>query len=354
MSPRRHGHHWFGRHGADEPLEVAAAPRAPRPLAARIGFAALAVVVGLVALAGAVWGVVLGVNAFARWNAQRVAAAGGTPAAAVQNNLLVIGVKDGVAVGFTALKAERPTGRVLGIAIPDGAFVEVPGQGFERAGSSFVLGPGVSKDTISNYLGVPFRRFIVVNSTTYQNLLSTQNVQALMSKVETSDLTVPERRSFSAFFSGVSTKNVWIVPLPVKPVAVGDQRYYEPQRKQVADLLLQWWGVKVTDDRSTPRVIVYNGVGTPGLAGQAAQQLIRAGFKVVNSGNADNFKYTRTLILLYHGTQADARAVHDALGTGVIQIQSAPQELTDMIVIIGADYRPPVADGSTVPTEGAQ
>jgi hypothetical protein len=35
-------------------------------------------------------------------------------------------------------------------------------------------------------------------------------------------------------------------------------------------------------------------------------------------------------------------------------VQSAPQNLTDMIVIIGADYRPPTSDASTVPTEGVQ
>ena len=98
---------------------------------------------------------------------------------------------------------------------------------------------------------------------------------------------------------------------------------------------------------------MYNGVGTPGLAGLASQQLIRTGFRVVNSGNAENFDYKTTLILLYHGTQADAEAIRRILGVGQIRVQSAPQQLTDLIVIIGADYRPPV-DASTVPTEGVQ
>jgi hypothetical protein len=209
-------------------------------------------------------------------------------------------------------------------------------------------------DTVTNYLGVAFRRYIVVDGDTYQALLASQNVAGLMAKVTGTDLTAPERASFLGYFATVKTKDVWIVPLPVKPVAVGDQRYFEPQRAQVADLLLQWWGVKVSEQKSTPRVIVYNGVGTPGLAGLAAQQLIRTGFRVVNSGNAQNFDYKTTQILLYHGTQADAEAVRNALGVGQITVQSAPQELTDMIVIIGLDYRPPIDDASTVPTEGVQ
>ena len=91
-------------------------------------------------------------------------------------------------------------------------------------------------------------------------------------------------------------------------------------------------------------MVVYNGVGTPGIAGKAAQQLIRKGFRVVDSGNADKFDYKTTQVLLYHGTDADAQAVRDALGVGEIKVQSAPQELTDMIVIIGADYQPPAGE----------
>lgn len=315
---------------------------------------ALAVVLIIVLLMAGLFGLTVGVNALARWNARRAAAASAAGAASAIDNLLVIGVRDGVAVGFTAMKVERANKRVLGIAIPDGAFVEVPGQGFERIGSSYVSGVGVSMDAVSNYLGVPFRRYVVVDGATYQSLLSSQNVAALMSRVTATDLTAAQRATFSSYFASVKTKDVWIVPLPVKPVAVGDQRYFEPQRAQVADLLLQWWGVKISEQKSTPRVIVYNGVGTPGLAGLAAQQLIRTGFRVVNSGNAQNFNYKTTQVLLYHGTQAEAESVRAALGVGRVQIQSAPQELTDMIVIIGADYRPPVDAGSTVPTEGVQ
>jgi hypothetical protein len=215
-------------------------------------------------------------------------------------------------------------------------------------------GPEVSKDAVSNYLGVPFRTYVVVDAATYQTLLTGQNVGGIMAAVTKTDLTAASRAAFTKYFASVKSKDVWIVPLPVKPVAVGDERYFEPQRAQVADLLLQWWGVQATQQTTTPRVIVYNGVGTPGLAGLASQQLIRAGLRVVDSGNADNFTYKTTVIYLYHGTQADAEAVRAALGVGEVIVQSAPQDLTDMIVIVGADYRPPTSDLSSVPTEGVK
>jgi hypothetical protein len=356
-----------GRHSAAHP-EAAQEDRAETDAATPVerlgtGLAAtvreagrriLSVMLIIVVLLGSMYGLALGVNAFARWNARRLAALGAAPASPIEDNLLIIGVSDGVAVGFTALKAERSSKRVLGIAIPDGAFMEVPGQGFERVGASYLGGAAVSKDTVSNYLGVPFRKFVVVDGAAYQQLLKDQDIAAVMGKVIVTDLTTGQRDSFTQYFSSVAAKDVWIVPLPVKPVAVGDQQYFEPQRTQVADLLLQWWGVQPAAQKATPRVIVYNGVGTPGEAGVAAQQLIKAGLRVVDSGNADNFDHKETLILVYHGTSADAQAVRTALGVGRIVVQSAPQNLTDMIVIIGADYRPPTSDASIVPTEGVQ
>jgi hypothetical protein len=371
LSRRAHSHPAasFGteRHSAahteaapDDRADTGTAVPSERPttgLAATVreaGRRILAVMLIIVVLFGSVFGLALGVNAFARWNARRLAALGAAPASPIEDNLLIIGVSDGVAVGFTALKAERSSKRVLGIAIPDGAFMEVPGQGFERVGASYVGGAAVSKDTVSNYLGVPFRKFIVVDGPAYQQLLKDQDIAAVMGKVIVTDLTTGQRDSFTQYFSAVAAKDVWIVPLPVKPVAVGDQQYFEPQRTQVADLLLQWWGVQPGAQKATPRVIVYNGVGTPGEAGVAAQQLIKAGLRVVDSGNADNFDHKETLILVYHGTSADAQAVRTALGVGRIVVQSAPQNLTDVIVIIGADYRPPTSDASIVPTEGVQ
>lgn len=329
-----------------------------RVRAAITGMGKRAVAVGLiiVVLLGAVYALPLladGINWLVRWNKLRTATST-TVALPAQDNLLVIGVSDGVVVGFVALKAERSSNKVLGIAIPDGAFVEVPGQGFERVGASYLGGPQVSEDAISNFFGVPFRKHVVVDGTAYQALLRNQDVSGLMQSVTSTDLTVDERAAFASYFASVGTKDVWIVPLPVKPVAVGDQRYFEPQKKEIADLLLQWWGVQASQTQSTPRVIVYNGVGTPRLAGVAAQQMIRAGFRIVDSGNAANFEYRTTEIHLFHGTQADADAVRASLGVGRIIVESAPQQLTDMIVIIGADYRPPTSDISTVPTEGVQ
>ena len=201
----------------------------------------------------------------------------------------------------------------------------------------------VSKDTVSNFLMVPFQRYVTVDSTVYQRLVTEQAVSGLLDRAIETDLKATEKKDLQSFFDSVQSKDVWIVPMPVKPISVGSERYFEPQRAEIADLVLQWWNVRVEQQKQALRVIIYNGVGTPGVAGKAAQQLIRLGLRVVDSKNADNFDYKTTRILLYHGTQADALQVKNALGVGRISVVSDVQDLADVIVIIGADYVPPDA-----------
>jgi hypothetical protein len=300
-------------------------------------------VLAIVLVAAILWGAALGVNEFARWNAKRIAEASSSQASVegLRENVVVIGVRDNQAVGFVAMKAERATKRIVGIAMPDGAFVEVPGQGFERIGDSYSAGPDVSRDTVSNFLMVPFKRYIVVDEDVYQALVTQQKTADIVARAVSSDMSDAEKDDLEAFLKKVPAKEVWIVPLPVKPITVGSERYYEPQRTEIADIVLQWWGVRIDQQRQALRVILYNGVGTPGVAGKAAQQLIRKGFRVVDSKNADNFDYKETQILLYHGTQADAEQVKAAIGVGKTLIQTSAQNIADVIVIVGADYVPP-------------
>jgi hypothetical protein len=300
--------------------------------------------VSLVLVLALLWGAAIGVNALARWNARRLAAAEASKSRAelAKENLLVIGIKDKEAIGFVALKAERAGNRTLGINIPDGAFVEVPGQGYESIGDSYHGGPEISKDAVSNFLMVPFEHYVTVTEDVFQRMVTAQDVKELIARALATDLTSAEKSDLAAFFSKVPSKDVWIVPMPVKPITVGSERYFEPQRGEIADLVLQWWNVRFESQKQAPRVALYNGVGTPGVAGKAAQQLIRRGFRVVDSKNADNFEYKTTKILLYHGTKADAESVKDALGgTGEITVESAVQNVADIIVVVGADYVPP-------------
>ncbi len=303
-----------------------------------MGIGALGVVLLLL------WGAAVGINSLSRWNAQRLAAHESTPEAQAEkarDNLLVIGVTEGRATGFLAIRVLPDQQQVFGIAIPDGAFMEVPGQGFERIGDSFITGPETSLAAVTNFFTVPFTAYAVVDSEIYQDVLTQQSVADLLDEMADSNLAGEELVRWRTLLSETPADNVALVPMPVRPVNVGPQTYFEPQRDEIADLVALWWGVTIASDDPAVRVIVYNGSGVPGVAGQVAQVLIRSGFRVVDTKNADRFDYEQTQIVVQRGDLQDGERVRELLGTGAVLSQPADQEVADIIIITGSDYEPP-------------
>jgi len=303
------------------------------------------VVGGLVAGVILLLVVAYSVNGIARWNAQRIAAAKNSPEARLaraRDNLLLIGLdENGRAKGFLAIKTAGDQKAAYGIAIPDGAFIEVPGQGFERIGDSWVAGPDVSLDAVSNFFSVPFEWYASIDNEIYQTAMQSQSLAGVIDEIKDSNLSEEDKARFAEAFAAIPTENVALVPMPVKPINLGDQTYFEPQRAEIADLVKTWWGVDIGAEDAVTRVIIYNGAGVPGIAGEAAQQLIRAGYRVVDTKNADNFGYAKTKIVVQNGSTSSADGIVKTLGVGEVSQKAADQQVADVIVIIGKDYVPP-------------
>lgn len=288
--------------------------------------------------------VATGINSAARFLAKRQAASENSPEAVkerAKDNLLIIGTDGLTGADFLAVRIDEKNDQIFGVAIPDGAFMEVPGQGFERIGDSYKAGPEVSMAAISNYLTVPFENYIVVSKQAYQDALTNQSMNGLMEAATLTDLPPEDKQRLMEFMNAAKADQVALVPLPVKPINLGDQTYFEPQRDQVADLLLQWWGVKIGSDEGVIRAMIYNGAGTPGLAGEVAQVMIKAGVRVVDTKNADRFDYEETLIVVQDGDLEAGETIRKVLGTGKVVDQPSEQDVADIIVIIGKDWTPP-------------
>ncbi|MBS3957471.1 MAG: LytR C-terminal domain-containing protein [Clostridiales bacterium] len=290
------------------------------------------------------WLSALAINGIARWNAERIAAIEASPEALsikARDNLLVIAVTEGRATGFLALRVVPEQQQVFGIAIPDAAFIEVPGQGFTRAGDSFTEGPDTSLAAVTNFFSVPFTTYLTVDSAAYQAALTGQDVRGLFAGVVDSNLEADALERWRVAVAEIPVANVALVPMPVKPLNVGTQTYFEPQREEIADLVEAWWGVAIDAEDRAIRVIVYNGAGVPGIAGEAAGVLIRSGFRVIDTKNADTFDYTETQIIVEQGDESTGNAVRDSIGVGAVLVQPSEQRVADVIVIIGADFTPP-------------
>jgi hypothetical protein len=93
------------------------------------------------------------------------------------------------------------------------------------------------------------------------------------------------------------------------------------------------------------RVLVQNGVGTPGLGAQARELLVAAGYRFAAGGNAASFDVEQTVVLVPDaGAQVRAMGERVAetlgLGPGSVRTSSRGQTTADVIVILGRDFQP--------------
>ena len=305
----------------------------------RAGAAAIIVVLGLLVFASLI-------NAVARQLAlgNRVTSDTPTQAALGSTNLLVGAVEGTATAGFVALRIDEDEGRAVGLVIPADAFVNVPGRGFSRLGDASVAGMDVIADAVANFLGVGLTQWVVVSPDAYQRGVTAQDVKGLLSEVETTNLPASRLRAILAATQTMSSDQVVLVPLPVKPINLGDSSYLEPQKAAVAEQLRAWWGVDAASELDVVRVAVFNGVGAPGIGGVASQQLIRAGYRVVDTQNADRFDYDTTVIVVKRGNIEDGHAVARVLGCGTVVSEHSAQDVIDIAITIGRDYDPQESD----------
>lgn len=107
----------------------------------------------------------------------------------------------------------------------------------------------------------------------------------------------------------------------------------------------------------TARVLVLNGVGTPGLGEVARNRLVAAGLRFVPGGNTSQFGREQTAVLVPSSSPQDrawGSAVAEALGLGpdAVAVGQDDPTLADVIVVLGADFAElaEVDDPTTVPT----
>lgn len=91
------------------------------------------------------------------------------------------------------------------------------------------------------------------------------------------------------------------------------------------------------------RVLVQNGVGTPGLGDVARSRLVAAGLRYVGGGNVEGFGVSRTVVLLPDGSSASRRRaapVLAALGLGqdALRVSDTTPTIADLVVVLGQDF----------------
>ena len=143
-----------------------------------------------------------------------------------------------------------------------------------------------------------------------------------------------------------SSGGVLPIVLPVQKIDSGGEPVFRVDDDKTHALVLSNLSKSLPASARVPRkrVLIQNGVGTPGLVGPACQRLVAAGFTVVGSGNANNFNYTRSAVLVFDNSVPTARlgdrvAQVLRLSSDDVAVSNEGQNVADVIVILGKDFR---------------
>jgi hypothetical protein len=135
--------------------------------------------------------------------------------------------------------------------------------------------------------------------------------------------------------------------LPVIKVEAGNDeirfRIDQPATLAMVDELLAQ-SVPAGARQEGNRVLVLNGVGTPGLGEKVRARLVPAGFVFVGSRNARAFNQCCTQVLVKDATvegTALGERVAKALGVPLTSVMSSDQigTIADVVVIVGKDFK---------------
>jgi anionic cell wall polymer biosynthesis LytR-Cps2A-Psr (LCP) family protein len=176
-------------------------------------------------------------------------------------------------------------------------------------------------------------------------------IEAILTGLGTSVETTVPLEQVSQFLlrlrDDVRSDEVVYKSLPVKPIDTGGPTAYRIDQEAAAVMVQELFpdAVRTPGPNAKVRVLVQNGVGSPGLNAAARQLLVDAGFTYVNGGNAEAFGVAETAIVVPDSSSESLQWGADiatALGvpTSAVQVATTGQSVADVIVVLGADFVP--------------
>jgi len=135
----------------------------------------------------------------------------------------------------------------------------------------------------------------------------------------TSNMTLPNLVSLARQLQGFDFEEVVTLSLSGDTLNLGGVSYLEPRIVDTATKVDRWLRRKRFLLPGDVRVVVLNGVGKSGLAGDIRDALKQRGVQVDYAGNAENFDYKNTLVVMMQDDDKKAKLVSSLLG-GVGQV----------------------------------
>jgi hypothetical protein len=180
--------------------------------------------------------------------------------------------------------------------------------------------------------------------------------EAIMLEVEFNPAVAPNLAAFAmvagdseratGVIAGTAADGPGITVIPVERVSVaGTDAGFTLQAAEAAALVDSRMPHLELSDGDRTRIEVLNGNGAVLATRKVAETLIRRGFRVVITDNADRFDYATTLIVAQgRENRSEAERARLALGAGDLQLElRAPSGVVDVSIIVGLDI--PAGEG---------
>ncbi|MCD4670317.1 MAG: LytR C-terminal domain-containing protein [Actinomycetia bacterium] len=181
----------------------------------------------------------------------------------------------------------------------------------------------------------------------------TNNINLVKDYID-SDMSLEELLKLFSTFSNIEANKNIVYTLGASSTELeGEGIVYLPDVGGLSDLFSkeQTPSEETVVAERTIDVTILNGVGTPGIAAGLSDSLksqaYESGknkFNIIEVGNADNFNYASTEIIVYASDEATvvnaANDIKDILKTGNITTGENEIAGSDIVIILGTDYNP--------------
>lgn len=260
-----------------------------------------------------------------------------------QRTFLIIGVDEGTEkdlVKEVLVVVFDPAGnRINGMIIDPDTYVAIPARGYESISDGFDEGPEKIDAAISDMTGYESEGYVVISGEQIETLKDEKKLDEALTQNIDSNISTRKASALAEKLGNIPKERIQFLTLPIKTIVIGEQTYYEPNKKDLDKTILAIWG-QAAEKREAPlRIIILNGNGTPGIARKAADRLVGDGYKILDIKNADRFDYTKTEVLLYSPlAKENGRKVAKALEAGVLLEKNMAQDVTDIVIVVGEDF----------------
>jgi hypothetical protein len=323
-------------------------------------------------------------------------------------SLLVVATDDGGSSVFVALLSRSPEGESAMVVIPPGLFAILPGYGdFRLAQATVFEGPELTALTLTNLLGVRIddilhlgpgdiaaavgRPLIIdlpnplmvaagdgteaVVAASGSAVREADGIEVIVTTRGTGDQFEWMQRQVAAWgvlFAEMSTDpalperfaahstdptavtgllaaaapDITVTVLPASPVSgTGNVEGFVLSFSAADAFVTQRIAHLRIREGERPRVEILNGNGRVLTTRTVAESLVRRGFLVIKTDNADQFDYETTLVIAQgREHQREAEEVVNLLGSGDLLLElRAPSGVVDLSIIVGLDI--PAGEG---------